>query len=243
MCKFSSRDVMCVEEKSMGKISRTINHPKTSLMSNVSTISCHVLPSCLKILRESRSSTMEALNDPLTNENSTLLTTSHQSPTPPTTSYQSTILPTTSTPDRPYPLRTYISLYRLLNIVLLLGLGIPKAVMSAKGLPGIAGKLDWAGGLLIAVMLYLLGLYESEKDLPWTEWFFRMDVSRPAVDFWKSISRLAVDFLKGISRPAVDFWKDSLFRIYLATLVVVPGSGDHGIGSGDHGICGVYYAQ
>ncbi|KZP14319.1 hypothetical protein FIBSPDRAFT_896695 [Athelia psychrophila] len=54
--------------------------------------------------------------------------------------------------DRPLPLRLPVTPYRLLNIVVLLGLGIPKAVYSAKGQSVTAGNLDWALGLFAAVM-------------------------------------------------------------------------------------------
>ncbi|KZP07882.1 hypothetical protein FIBSPDRAFT_901700 [Athelia psychrophila] len=55
--------------------------------------------------------------------------------------------------DRPLPLRLPVTPYRLLNIVVLLGLGIPKAVYSAKGQSVTAGNLDWALGLFAAVIM------------------------------------------------------------------------------------------
>lgn len=66
-----------------------------------------------------------------------------------------------------YPLGVPITSYRLLNIVLLLGLGIPKAISSAKGDSAIAGDFDWAGGL-IAALLYAFTHYlkHASKLIP-----------------------------------------------------------------------------
>ncbi|KZP02483.1 hypothetical protein FIBSPDRAFT_905809 [Athelia psychrophila] len=84
-----------------------------------------------------------------------------------------------STVDRP-PLRAPITPYRLFNIALLLGLGIPKAVFSAKGQSVVAGDLDWAGALIAGFIWW-----ESVNDLPWIQWFYHKDLSRPIFDFLK----------------------------------------------------------
>ncbi|KZP10230.1 hypothetical protein FIBSPDRAFT_220692 [Athelia psychrophila] len=91
----------------------------------------------------------------------------------------------TSTPvtaDRP-PLRAPITPYRLFNIALLLSLGSPKAVFSAKGPSVRAGDLDWAGALVAGFILYALSWWESVADLPGGQWFFHKDLSRPTFDF------------------------------------------------------------
>lgn len=64
---------------------------------------------------------------------------------------------TTSGRDDP-PVGPPITPYRLFNIALLLGLGIPKAVFTAKGQSVIAGDLDWAGGV-VAVFMYIQPRY------------------------------------------------------------------------------------
>ncbi|KZP10234.1 hypothetical protein FIBSPDRAFT_963316 [Athelia psychrophila] len=85
-----------------------------------------------------------------------------------------------STVDRRPPLRAPITPYRLFNIALLLGLGIPKAVFSAKGQSVVAGDLDWAGALIAGFIWW-----ESVNDLPWIQWFYHKDLSRPIFDFLK----------------------------------------------------------
>lgn len=67
---------------------------------------------------------------------------------------------TTATPihDRPRPLKLIITPYRLLNVVVLLGLGISKAVYYAKGQSVTAANLDWAVGLF-TVLMYVHSSY------------------------------------------------------------------------------------
>ncbi|KZP05138.1 hypothetical protein FIBSPDRAFT_364684 [Athelia psychrophila] len=71
--------------------------------------------------------------------------------------------------DRPLRIGSSVTPYRLLNIVVLLGLGQSFA----------AGNLDWAGGLFATVTLYYVATYDGEKGPPWTNRFFRTDLSRP----------------------------------------------------------------
>jgi len=71
--------------------------------------------------------------------------------------------------------------YRLLNIVVIFTIGTAKYMLSLKGQSIAPTGLEWAGGLVLAVLLYWIGLYEAVK-LPRWGWFFHVDWA-PGIGF------------------------------------------------------------
>lgn len=107
-----------------------------------------------------QSSTLELVAADIRNRNTTTIArpaiTTTSEPGSSNHNTQTTISTTMSNTSpiakRPPPLRIDITLYRLLNIVILLALGIAKSVYSATGQSSTADSLDWAGGLLATVV-------------------------------------------------------------------------------------------
>ncbi|KAI0315929.1 hypothetical protein OF83DRAFT_307301 [Amylostereum chailletii] len=71
------------------------------------------------------------------------------------------------------PLLVKLTGYRLLNTAIIVGLGIPKAVLAYRGETA-ATTLDWVLGVAFAVLMYWVGLLEG-VDPPVARWFFHVD--------------------------------------------------------------------
>jgi len=74
------------------------------------------------------------------------------------------------------PLLIRVTGYRLFTIALIIAFGTAKAVVSYQGKTIISTTLDWVMGVLLAIGLFLLGLYEN-VDPPILPWFFHRDYS------------------------------------------------------------------
>ncbi|KAI0061101.1 hypothetical protein BV25DRAFT_1839163 [Artomyces pyxidatus] len=74
------------------------------------------------------------------------------------------------------PLLVKLTGFRLLNMAVIMGLGVPKAVTSYQGGSAVPTTLDWVVGVFSASLLYWLGLYESIEP-PVLVWFFHTDFS------------------------------------------------------------------
>ncbi|KAJ7900802.1 hypothetical protein B0H13DRAFT_2336402 [Mycena leptocephala] len=70
-----------------------------------------------------------------------------------------------------------ITAWRILNFVVLVGLGIFKTVETYRGNTAAATVADWALGLVMAFILYLGGLVEQD-DPEVAPWLFQSDLSR-----------------------------------------------------------------
>ncbi|KAI0039636.1 hypothetical protein FA95DRAFT_1459805, partial [Auriscalpium vulgare] len=64
--------------------------------------------------------------------------------------------------------------YRLLVSAVLIAFSIPKAVLAYEGMSVMPTTLDWVMGLLCALLLYWLGLFESVTP-PILPWLFHRD--------------------------------------------------------------------
>jgi len=79
------------------------------------------------------------------------------------------------------PLGVKLTVYRLLNMLILFSIGVTKGILSYKGQSTAPTTLDWIGGALLAAVLYWIGLYE-QRDAKKLEWFFRVDLA-PAIGY------------------------------------------------------------
>ncbi|KAI0287146.1 hypothetical protein BC826DRAFT_70847 [Russula brevipes] len=80
------------------------------------------------------------------------------------------------------PLGLELTGYHLLNIAVILIFGIPKAVLSYHGQSVIPTTLEWAGGTLIAFILYCVGMLKERRPELWPL-FFRVDWAPPILEF------------------------------------------------------------
>ncbi|KAF8491991.1 hypothetical protein F5888DRAFT_1732474, partial [Russula emetica] len=55
--------------------------------------------------------------------------------------------------------------YRLLTTGVILGIGVPKAVYSYNGQALISTTLDWLVGVILALILFWLGVIEAKRRL------------------------------------------------------------------------------
>lgn len=79
--------------------------------------------------------------------------------------------------ELPPPLGVKLTGYRLLNMSVVFTFGMVKAILTYMGQSAMPTTLDWIGGAFLAVILYWVGLYESECSKKW-EWFFQVDLTR-----------------------------------------------------------------
>ncbi|KAH9976598.1 hypothetical protein BGW80DRAFT_1289292, partial [Lactifluus volemus] len=66
-------------------------------------------------------------------------------------------------------------------IIILLGFGLAKFVLSLQGLSVAPAGLEWVAGSALAALLYWIGLYEAVEPPKW-EWFLHIDWA-PAIVF------------------------------------------------------------
>jgi len=74
------------------------------------------------------------------------------------------------------PLGVKLTMYRLLNIVVISAFGISKAVCAYQGQSVAPTTLELVGGTFFAVILYWLGLFEAEHPQKWPL-FFHVDLA------------------------------------------------------------------
>jgi len=74
------------------------------------------------------------------------------------------------------PLGVKLTMYRLLNIVVISAFGISKAVCTYHGQSVAPTTLELVGGTFLAVILYWLGLFEAEHPQKWPL-FFHVDLA------------------------------------------------------------------
>jgi len=77
------------------------------------------------------------------------------------------------------PLGVKLTGYRLLNMGVVFGFGLTKAILTYMGQSTVPATLDWVSGALLVVCLYWIGLYEATCSKKW-EWFFQVDLT-PAI--------------------------------------------------------------
>ncbi|KAH9964103.1 hypothetical protein BC827DRAFT_49382 [Russula dissimulans] len=80
------------------------------------------------------------------------------------------------------PLGVELTGYRLLTTSIILGLGIPKAVYSYNGQSLISTTLDWVAGILLALILYWLGVIEANRP-GLSPLFFQVELAPPILKF------------------------------------------------------------
>ncbi|KAH9969436.1 hypothetical protein BGW80DRAFT_633057 [Lactifluus volemus] len=69
----------------------------------------------------------------------------------------------------------------LLNMIVVLGFGLAKFILSLQGLSVAPAGLEWVAGSALAALLYWIGLYEAVEPPKW-EWFLHIDWA-PAIVF------------------------------------------------------------
>ncbi|KAI0273969.1 hypothetical protein BGY98DRAFT_921265 [Russula aff. rugulosa BPL654] len=95
------------------------------------------------------------------------------------------------------PLGVELTGYRLLTTGVILGVGVPKAVYSYKGLALISTTLDWLAGVILAVILFWLGVIETRRP-ELSPRFFQVDWAPPILRFLcRPESACCVSWMKG----------------------------------------------
>ncbi|KAH8079404.1 hypothetical protein BXZ70DRAFT_647216 [Cristinia sonorae] len=93
---------------------------------------------------------------------------------------------------------------RLLNTVLLAGLGIVKAVLAARGQSVVPSVLDWVLGVVWAILLYWIGFVEEIRPRVWW-WFLHRDY---APEVWIFFARfpgaVILAFVQGLLLPLLS---------------------------------------
>jgi len=84
--------------------------------------------------------------------------------------------------DAPLSPRVKLTGYRLLNILVIFTIGLAKFILSLKGRSIAPTVLEWAGGSVLTILLYWIGLYEAVEPPMW-EWFFHVNWA-PAINFF-----------------------------------------------------------
>ncbi|KAH9996398.1 hypothetical protein BJV74DRAFT_287864 [Russula compacta] len=111
------------------------------------------------------------------------------------------------------PLGVKLTGYRLLNLVVLLGIGLFKFILSLQGQSIAPTGLEWVGGSVLAALLYWIGLYEVVEPPRW-EWFLHIDWA-PAIGFaWKC-------FLGGVLQAFVLYWEMLPFCLFIGIPLLV----------------------
>jgi len=75
--------------------------------------------------------------------------------------------------DAPLSPRVKLTGYRLLNILIIFTIGLAKFILSLNGQSVAPTGLEWAGGSVLTILLYWIGLYEAvEPPIVFLEVFF-----------------------------------------------------------------------
>jgi len=101
--------------------------------------------------------------------------------------------------DAPLSLRVKLTGYRLLNILIIFTIGLAKFILSLNGQSVAPTGLEWAGGSVLTIVLYWIGLYEAVEPPMW-EWFFHLDRAPAIIIFSKC-------FLGGVLLALFYLWK------------------------------------
>jgi len=80
------------------------------------------------------------------------------------------------------PLLVKLTGYRILNVVLVAGFVVAKAILTYRGRPR-ATTLDWVLGGVLGIGLWWVGLYESVGPPIWP-WFFHNDYAYQVIENW-----------------------------------------------------------
>ncbi|KAF7361520.1 hypothetical protein MSAN_01185600 [Mycena sanguinolenta] len=70
-----------------------------------------------------------------------------------------------------------VTVWRLLNTILVLGFGVYKAVAAYRGQQTASTTLDWILGVLWVITAYWISFLEEAELGPWGRWFFTQDHS------------------------------------------------------------------
>ncbi|KAF8481728.1 hypothetical protein DFH94DRAFT_405760 [Russula ochroleuca] len=100
------------------------------------------------------------------------------------------------------PLGVELTGYRLLTTSVILGFGVPKAVYSYNGQSLISTTLDWLAGVVLALVLYWLGVIEATRP-GLSPCFFKVDLAPPILRF--------------LSRSEVHLWFLSVLPLLSTT--------------------------
>jgi len=101
--------------------------------------------------------------------------------------------------------RVSLTAYRLLNMAVITAFGTAKAVFTIQGECAAPTVLDWFLGVVLAVTLYWIGLWESVRPrvLPW---FFHRDYTREILSFFgRLIGSFFVVLMRGFVVPLASF--------------------------------------
>ncbi|KAH8079430.1 hypothetical protein BXZ70DRAFT_911070 [Cristinia sonorae] len=115
--------------------------------------------------------------------------------------------PPTEDPSTDPTLELYLpvlTVYRLMNIIVLVAFGTAKFVLAMHGYSASPTALEWAIGVLFTAVSYFAGLYESEERPIWP-WFFRKNYTGHIVIFTVRFLRTSFAIsLRGIVIPSIS---------------------------------------
>ncbi|KAJ7241704.1 hypothetical protein B0H12DRAFT_1221502 [Mycena haematopus] len=123
-----------------------------------------------------------------------------------------------------------ITLWRLLNTILLLGLGIYKATAAYRGQQVAPTTLDWIMGVLWAVIAYWVSFMEEAHLGPRGRWFFAQDHSAVVLLVLTFSFALSIPFcatalfwhvIASFTGEEKDCQNDAFWVVPLAALVLI----------------------
>jgi len=110
-----------------------------------------------------------------------------------------------------------VTLYRLLNTTIVLGVGTGKFILAMQGHSISPTILDWVFGALYVVVTYWIGFLEGVRPPVWP-WFFSEDYVTPCA---RRLFSLVVEFCRRRWESLKKNWKELLLS-YLAIILIVP---------------------
>ncbi|KAF9515637.1 hypothetical protein BS47DRAFT_774400 [Hydnum rufescens UP504] len=126
--------------------------------------------------------------------------------------------PTTgvSLDEQGHPPVIKITLYRLLNTMIILGVGIGKFILAMQGHSISPTILDWVFGSLYVMLTYWIGFVEDVRPSVWP-WFFHEDCVTPCAR--RGLS-LVIELMHHVWRGLKRNWKRELVGFLLIGLSV-----------------------
>ncbi|KIK02654.1 hypothetical protein K443DRAFT_511681 [Laccaria amethystina LaAM-08-1] len=117
--------------------------------------------------------------------------------------------------------RPPITPYDISVLLTTIVVGIAKALTTADGATIASTTLEWVGGVLIFLVLYVIGWYKShEPKARWMEWFFNTESHH----FPHNLRKPTLDSINGINEPPALGTKDTPIvtgnRIFVTVSVV-----------------------